>query len=161
MDKLAKVATELQGRDGISLAIEGRFDPVTDTAALRRDRLEARIDARRTPETTLEQILEALYAESFSPERLETERLQFAAAGAVSGASFYEGLQARLIEAETVGPEDLSALATARAQAIADALTAPGRLDPARVKATDPSPVKRKKQGSDLVPSEMTMTAED
>jgi hypothetical protein len=29
------------------------------------------------------------------------------------------------------------------------------------VRITDPSPVKRKKQGSDLVPSEMTMTAGD
>ena len=60
-----------------------------------------------------------------------------------------------------MGPEDLSALATTRAQAIAAALTSPGGLDPARVQVTDPSPVKRKKQGSDLVPSEMAMTAQD
>lgn len=158
-DKLAKVATELAHREGLDLEIEGRFDPVTDTAALRRDRLEAKIDAKRTPDTDLDTILEALYTETFSAEKLETVRLQLATA--TTGASFHETLQRELLEAEAVGPQDLSALATARAQAIAAALTAAGGLDAARVRVTDPSPVKRKKQGSDLVPSEMTMKAED
>jgi hypothetical protein len=160
-DKLGKVAAELAARDGITLQIEGRFDPVTDAAALRHDRLEARIDARRTPETTLEQILEALYAQTFSAEKLSAARLQFSVDEGTSGASFYEALRAQLLEAEPVGLEDLTSLAGARAQSIAGALTAPGGLDPARVRITDPSPVKRKKQGSDLVPSEMTMTAGD
>jgi hypothetical protein len=156
-----KIAAELQGREGISLAVEGRFDPAADTAALRRDRLEAKIDARRTPESTLEQILEALYAETFSPEKLQTERLQLATDGEASASAFYERLGAQLREAETVGPEDLSALARARAEAIAAALTAPGGLDATRVRVTDPAAVKRKKQGSELVPSEMAMTAEE
>ncbi|HEX5043516.1 MAG TPA: DUF748 domain-containing protein [Candidatus Polarisedimenticolaceae bacterium] len=158
-DKLAKVAAELAGRDGIALAIEGRFDPVTDAAALRRDRLESRIDALRTPDSNLDQILEALYAETFSAEKLSAARLQFSV-DAGTGASFYEALQAELLEAEPVGPEDLSSLAVARGQSIAAALTT-GGLDPGRVRVTDPSPVKRKKQGSDLVPSEMTLAAED
>ncbi len=158
-DKLAKVATELANREGLDLEIEGRFDPVTDSAALRRDRLEAKIDAKRTPDTDLDKILEALYAETFSPEKLETVRLQLSAA--TSGASFHETLQRDLLEAEAVGPQDLSALASARAQAIAAALTAAGGLDASRVRVTDPSAVKRKKQGSDLVPSEMTMKTEE
>ena len=41
------------------------------------------------------------------------------------------------------------------------ALTAPGGLEPSRVAETDPAPVQRKKRGSDLVASEMTMTAKD
>jgi hypothetical protein len=160
-EKLRKIAAELVGRDGIALEIEGRFDPVTDASALRRARLEAKIDARRTPEATLDQILEALYAETFTPEKLEAERLQFGLTEAPSPALFYEGLQRELMEAERVEPADLSALAAARAQAIAAALTAPGGLDPGRVAVVDSAPVKRKKQGSDLVASEMTMTAED
>ena len=86
-------------------------------------------------------------------------RLQLSAA--TSGASFHETLQRDLLEAEAVGPQDLSALASARAQAIAAALTAAGGLDASRVRVTDPSAVKRKKQGSDLVPSEMTMKTEE
>ena len=64
------------------------------------------------------------------------------------------------VAAKLAGREG-SKLAGERARAIAAALTAAGGLDPARVRTTDVSPVKRKKQGSDLVPSEMTMTAED
>jgi hypothetical protein len=161
-DKLGRIAAELAGREGLSLEIEGRFDPVADTAALKRERLEARIDARRTPEANLDGILESLYAETFSAEKLAAERLRFEVSGAgAAAASFYEGLQEQLQQAETVGEEDLSSLARARAQAIAAALTGPGGLDATRVEIEDPAPVKRKKQGSDLVPSEMTMAAGD
>ena len=66
-----------------------------------------------------------------------------------------------LLDAEKVGDAELAALAQARGQAIAAALTAPDGLDPSRVQVTDPSPVKRKKEGSDLVQSEMTMDAKD
>ena len=46
-------------------------------------------------------------------------------------------------------------------QAIASALTAPGGLEPSRVAVTDPAPARRKKAGSDMVVSEMTMKAQD
>jgi hypothetical protein len=60
-----------------------------------------------------------------------------------------------------VGEPELKALARARAEAIAAALTAPGGLEPSRVQIVDPATVKRKKQGSEFVPSEMTMNAHD
>jgi len=41
------------------------------------------------------------------------------------------------------------------------ALTAPGGLEASRVKAKDPAAVSRKKRGSDLVASQMTMSAAD
>jgi hypothetical protein len=120
---------------------------------------------------------EALYVESFSPEQLAARRLEFmppppatppagaappaAPAETFDAAAFYERLREELLDAEEVGEADLEALARERAAAIAAALTAPGGLDPSRVAMAEPSPVKRKKQGSNLVASEMTVTAGD
>jgi hypothetical protein len=181
-ESLAKISAELANRAEISIEVGGRYDPQTDADALRRGRLEARIDAERNGTITIEGILEALYAETFSVERLEAERAKFqpqaapADAGAKKGrkkppsppppasfdaAGFYDSLRAQLLAAENVGEAELLALARDRAAAIVAALTAPGGLDPARVKAGEAKPVTRKKQGSDLVASEMTMSAED
>lgn len=186
-DTLAKLATELAHRSEISLEIEGRFDPVTDVDALQHARLEARIDAKRTPEASLDAILESLYIETFSQQKLDATRLEFMPAPeapsptgsthkkrkkeeqtpppsqtreAFDASAFYERLRKELLEAERIDTSDLVALAGARAGAIEAALSA-GGLDPSRVKILDPAQVKRKKQGSDLVASEMTMNAED
>ncbi len=190
-ETLSKLAAELAGRSGISVDVEGRFDPVTDAEALRRARLELRIDAKRQSVESLEEILEALYSETFSPENLEAERSRFMPAAAPAepaeprpaekkkrkkkaaetppphpkdafdAAGFYDALRAQLLAAENVGEAELEDLSRARAGAIVAALTAPGGLDASRVKALDPAPVKRKKQGSDLVASEMSMSARD
>ena len=188
-ETLGKMAGELAHRGEISLKVEGRFDPVADVAALKISRLEAKIDAKRTPDATLDSILEALYAETFTPEKLESVRAEFqpgttappppepaskkkkkknepppsppAPREGFDATGFYDRLRKDLLEAEKVDDSELAALAQARGQAIAAALTAPGGLDPSRVQVTDPSPVKRKKEGSDLVASEMTMDAKD
>ena len=188
-ETLARMGTELAHRGEISLKIEGRFDPVVDADALRKARLEAKIDAKRTPDATLDAILETLYAETFTSEKLEAVRAEFLPGTAApppaeppsakkkkkkaappapaapreefDATAFYDRLRKDLIEAEAIEDSDLAALAQARGHAIAAALTAPGGLDPSRVEVADPSPVKRKKQGSDLVPSEMTMDAKD
>ncbi len=172
-DKLVKLAGELAARSELSLEIEGRFDPVADVEALKRARVEAKIDAKRTPDTNLDAILEALYAETFSKEKLDAKRMELTPPPSppskdqapppapFDAPHFYETLRRDLLAAEVVGDADLAALARSRAEAIAAVLTAPGGLDPSRVKLLDPAPVKRKKQGSDLVASEMTMTAKD
>jgi uncharacterized protein involved in outer membrane biogenesis len=169
-ETLKKLAAELSKRAELSLAIEGRFDPVADAAALRRARLEARIDAKRTPDASLDAILAALYVETFSNEQLEAKRQEFVARppGAPSEAqptfdapAFYESVRTQLQGAVPVSAGDLADLARSRAAAIQAALTAPGGLDPARVTLGDPAPVKRRKGGSDLVASEMTLTAKD
>jgi hypothetical protein len=178
-EKLAKVAAEVASRPELFMEIEGRFDPVTDDAAIRRLRLEQKIDAKRAGEPSLEKILESLYAEAFTPERLEAERARFMPAPATGppvspqpaapaatppsfdAGGFYDAIRAQLLAAEPVGQGDLVDLAAARAAAIVGILTAPGALDASRVKPLDPSPIKRKKQGSELVASEMTLTAKD
>ncbi len=188
-EKLAKLGAELSRKPEISLEIEGRFDPLTDVEAIRRARLEQRIESRREGAPGLEAILESLYSETFSPGRLEAERQKFqpgAAAPAPAAeepkkkrkkkeppppppppkeafdaAGFYDALRSQLLAAEEVTEGALGDLARARAAAIATALAAPGGLDPSRVKTLDPAPVKRKKQGSELVASEMTLSAGD
>jgi hypothetical protein len=184
----AKIAAGLAPKTEITVEVGGRYDPKADADALRRARLEARIDAKRDGAVALESILETLYAEAFSTERLEAERARFqprtetpaapetgkkkkgkkkTAAppppppGVFDAAGFYDTLRAELLAAETVGDADLVTLARDRAAAIVAALTAPGGLDPSRVKAGDVKPVSRKKRGSDLVASEMTMSAGD
>ena len=183
-ETLTKLASELAGRPEISIEVGGRFDPIADVQALRQETLDRRIDARRTDDATLEAILESLYAETFTPERLAERRAGFQPGASTAppppsgkrnrgesppppakdvfdAAGFYDALRADLLEAEPVDEQELRALATARAAAVVAALTAPGGMDASRVSASDPAPVQRKKRGSDLVASEMTMTAKD
>ncbi len=163
-ETLARLAGELSKRPELSIEVSGKFDPVADPAAIRTAALEKRIDAKRESVDSQEAILEALFTESFSKERLDTVRAKFtppAPAGAFDAAGFYDDLRVELLAAEPVGDAQLGELARARAAAIVAALTAEGGVDPAKVKASDPSPVKRKKQGSDLVASEMTLSAGD
>ncbi len=156
-EKLATMGAELSQKAELTLEVEGRFDPVTDVEAIRRARLETRIDAKREGTPDLEAILQALYSETFSPERLEGERQKFPA----DAAGFYDALRSQLLAADDVSQSALDDLARARSAAIVAAITAPGGLDASRVKILDPATVKRKKQGSELVPSEMTLTAGD
>ncbi|MGB7220246.1 MAG: hypothetical protein WBD07_15715, partial [Vicinamibacterales bacterium] len=75
-------------------------------------------------------------------------------------AGFYESLRARLLDAQSVSPADLTALATARSTSIRAALTSSVVVDAARVTSAEPAPAKRKKAGSTRVAAEMTMSAE-
>jgi len=158
-DKLLKVGAELAGRAELTLGIEGRFDPVKDVEALREAHLQSRIDARRDGSAELPAILEALYVESFSKERLEEERQKHP--GEADAGALFDALRAQLLAADDVPERTLEELARARAAAIAAAVTAPGGLDPSRVKVDDPSTVKRAKRGSELVASELTLSAGD
>jgi len=79
--------------------------------------------------------------------------------GSLDSPAFYTEVRNRLLGLQTVTPEELKQLAKDRANAIAAALTASGTVDSTRVTVTDPAPVKKKKQGSSRVPSEMAMDA--
>jgi hypothetical protein len=188
-DKLAKLSEQLAARPELTLAVEGRFDPKADAEVMKRARLEALIESRRTAATaavtagggsTLETILESLFVERFSAEALQAERARFGGAApaappaeapaapaapapqapsAFDGAAFYESLRARLIEAQPITPADLATLATARAASIRTALTSAGGLDAARITLAEPATVKRAKAGSSRISSELTMSA--
>jgi hypothetical protein len=74
------------------------------------------------------------------------------------GAGYYKEVREELIKSQTASPEELAALASARAQAIVSALTAAGAVDPSRVTAAPPEEVKKSKKGIEpLIPSELVM----
>jgi hypothetical protein len=96
-EMLARLSDQLVERRELSLAIEGRFDPKTDTPALKRAKLEELIDTRRSSiappaaadaaapgRSALETILETLFSEQFSAEALQAERARFSAPPAAS-----------------------------------------------------------------------------
>jgi len=173
-DMLARAANEIGPKQDLTVAVEGRFDPVADQAALKQTKLEKLIDSRREAAATatansgasvLETILEQLFIEQFSADALAAEKQRFPAltaqaAGTPDAAAFYESLRARLLEAQTVSDTELSDLASARATAIASTLTKTGAIEAGRVTINQPRPVNRKKSGSTRIASEMAMSAE-
>jgi hypothetical protein len=132
-----KLGVELVSKPDLMLEVEGRYDPVADVAAIRRARLEARIDARREAAPSVESIVEGLYVESFSVERLDAERQTFMPAAEAAtpppaappkkgkkseapppppmegfdAAGFYDALRAQLLAAEEVPESTLAELA--------------------------------------------------
>ena len=64
----------------------------------------------------------------------------------------------RLLEAENITPEDLAALAQARAQAVYDAFMANGVLDAARVKLGEIAEVES--EDGEWIPMELGVAAE-
>ena len=169
-EKLRKIAGELAVRPELTLEIEGRFDPELDAEEMRKARLESLIEARRNASKTgateppaLETILETLYSEAFSPERLAQERAKFTttpeskAASSFNGDAFYDEIRKQLVAAQTISSDDLRALGRARAAAITSALTASGTLQTTRLATLDPTEAKRK-PGSQEVRSEMKLS---
>jgi len=189
-EKLGKLAEGLKSRPGLVLQVGGRFDPVSDVAALRHDKLDALIASRRemmgSPatgqgEAVLDQVLDALYAEAFSTEAREAIRRKHTTAPSPAAAEplkgdrkrgdpvpvppqpvfdgprYYEEIREALLEVQTAGPEDLSALARARSDAIVAALTGEGGIDAARIMPIDIEPVKVGKAGQELVPCQLAM----
>lgn len=166
--KLDTLAAELGRRPELTLTIEGRYDTIADAEAIQETRLQALIAARReggakaveradTSATALAKILEALYAEQFTPAALDSLR---AANNADSLRSrMYAEMRTRLLAAQVVEPGQLETLGRDRGAAIAAALLAGGRLDSTRVAVTDPVPAKRKKANSLRVASELGMDA--
>ncbi len=170
-EKLGKLVEAMKSRPGLALQVGGRFDPVSDAAALRQDKLDALIAARRETMgsgsgdegAAIDRILEALYKEAFPPEAVEALRKKHTTAPAApkqqpvfDAAGFFDEIRQALFQAQTVGPDVLSALARARSDAITAALSGEGGIDAARVTATDVQPIK-KKEGQELVPCQLAM----
>ena len=189
-ETLRKIAEELVKRPELELEIAGGFDSDLDVPAMKQTKFEALVAARRDVPVTekseppsLDAILEAQYAETFTPERLEQERAKFTTQPSTppppkpsrrfwqrkppppppqppagfDASGFYDALRAQLVAAQTVSPDELRALAKARADAIAAALES-GGLPASRVKILDPVEVKTK-AGSQRVALEMKLEA--
>lgn len=189
-EKLAKVAGELAVRPELTLGVQGTFDPALDSAAIRKAKIDSAIASRReSPQAasaeppSLESILEALYSQTFSAEKLSQERTKFTqqppqpapeqksgrrtksapppapvAAGAFDAKGFYDELRAQLVSAQTVSAEELNTLARSRAAAVLAVLRSKG-LAETRLKALPPAETKSK-PGTLRVGSELKLSAQ-
>jgi len=176
-EKLDSLTAELVRKPELTLTVEGRYDSIADAAALRETRLQGLITAKRdslgrkaqadTSTTMMATILEQLYTSRYPAPALDSLKLRFTVAdSATPGAkprvdltNLYDEMRTQLAAAQELAPGALEALGRDRGLAIQKVMTAGGTLDTTRVVVLDPAPVKRKKQGSSLVPSELGMDA--
>jgi hypothetical protein len=181
-EKMDSLAAELARKPDLLLKIEGRFDSVSDGEALREAKVQALVAARRdslfkgstakdTTSSVLGRTLESLYAEQFSAPALDSLRdslsLAFKAeppAGrkprhGYESPAYYSLLRTRMVDRQAASPGELEQLARDRAGALASALAAAGFTDSSRVELLEPAAVKRKKQGSPRIASELAMDA--
>ena len=184
--KLDSLAAELGRKAELLLSVAGRYDSVSDAAALREAKLVARTSQRRdslfkgkqgtdTTSTALGRALESLYAETFGAATLDSVRdsVRVAASGpaardpkrAAKARGGYESptyfalLRERLIARMPVTAEELTRLGQERGESIRAVLVAAGVSDSSRVRVEAPSPVTRKKEGSPRVSSELAIDA--
>jgi hypothetical protein len=176
--KLDSLIAEMGRKPELTLAVEGRYDSISDVKAIRSIKLEKRIQAERdsmgkkaqsdTSTSRLARILEKLYVADHGEGAFDSLRDAFKEAAKADSTKkgrkydagpFYAEVRDQLEAAEPVEPGELERLGKDRAQAILTALTSSGTLESSRVVATEPMPVKKKKAGSSRIPSEMTMDA--
>lgn len=181
-EKMDSLAAELGRKPELLLRIEGRYDSISDAAALREAKLQALLTQRRdsmfkgkklddTSSTALGRTLESLYAELFSRPTLDSLRdsLKVAiAADTVKGRkpkggyetpTYFALLRERMLAHQAVAPDELVQLARDRSASIRAALATAGLTDSSRMEVVEPSPVKKKKEGSPRISSELAMDA--
>ncbi|HSE46742.1 MAG TPA: DUF748 domain-containing protein, partial [Gemmatimonadales bacterium] len=183
-----ELTISIEGRyDSISDVAELKETKLKAIIAGRRDSSGSKAKLDDTSSTALSETLEALYVSQFSKSGYDSLKASFIVPkdqaptpsapsgdeskdlkpapklngkpGSLDAPAFYQEVRARLLALQPVTPDELKQLAQQRASAVAAALTASGTVDSSRVKVTDPAPVKRKKQGSSRVASEMAMDA--
>jgi hypothetical protein len=181
-EKMDSLAAELGRKPDLVLKIEGRYDSISDAAALREAKLEALLTQRRdsmfsgkkqgdTSSTALGRTLESLYADIFSQPALDSLRDSLKAVvasdtvkrrkprGGYETPAYFTQLRERMLLRQEVPPDELVQLARARATSIVAALASAGLADSSRMEVLEPSPVKKKKEGSPRISSELEMDA--
>ena len=181
-EKMDSLAAELGRKPDLVLKIEGRYDSISDAAALREAKLEALLTQRRdsmfagkkqgdTSSTALGRTLESLYADIFSQPALDSLRDSLKAVvasdtvkrrkprGGYETPAYFTQLRERMLLRQEVPPDELVQLARARATSIVAALASAGLADSSRMEVLEPSPVKKKKEGSPRISSELAMDA--
>ena len=152
LEKVTQLQQALAQRPELGLEISGVYDPAVDKPALQFARLRATVFERLGRDPTQEgdsdsmldedvlAVFEALFAERFPGGSLSEIQVASSSpppanpegAPQLDQTAYIGALRDRLLESEPVGTVELEALATQRAQAVADAFLA-GGLDPVRV----------------------------
>jgi len=161
LEKVAQLERALQQRQELAIEISGISDRVIDTPALQVDRLEAVVNERKNPGQTNEnaepllmdeettEVLQALFTERFPAtplENIETANT-IPAADNPKGKPQFDSLAYatdlwnQLVASEEINDQDLTSLASARAETIKAAFLASGQFQESRVEITDPEVV--------------------
>lgn len=154
-EKLLRVAEALARRPELVVEVPAAFDPQADAAVLRTAKAQALIDqdlaASGAPESgrglekRTRRAIESLYETTFPDRDLGELQAGFQAPPAddpqgrprLDELAYLDRLRADLAAAQVVTGEELAALGTARAEAIATALTTVGQVPIGRVKSGD------------------------
>ena len=159
LEKVVKLGEALQQRPQLAIALAGVHDAAVDAPVLRYFRLRDTVFERleRAPadgdddagEMLAEEVrgvLEDLFRERFPGEDLDTLRAAHTAPppGDPEGKprldelAYAANLRDRLLESEVIGPDDLRALAEARAEAVRAAFLAAGAIGEERLQLVEP-----------------------
>ena len=149
VEKLSLLAEALAQRPNLGLIVPGVVAEEADSAAIKAERVDARINAgidALGAEVALlarrRQVLESLYAQANPGQPLDPLRAEFMQPQnptneqsplLLDETAYLAALAEQLVEAEPVSEADLQALAGARARAIREALTGDGAVAPDRV----------------------------
>ncbi len=158
MEKVVQLQQALQQRPELSVEIPPVFDPRIDIPALRFEQLKGAVIERlgsgdgdpegefRMLNDRVRGILEDLLVERHPEVTLESVKQAYLAppAGDPDGKpvldelAYAAELRDRLLASETIGQDELAALASARADSVRQAFLASGEFDTARVVLAEP-----------------------
>ncbi len=147
--KLDALAKALADRPGLKLEARGCFSGDADLEGLRRDRVARKVKAQKRAELakkgaapgSVDEVVveEPEYAEylkrAYKKEKFPKPRTALGFAKDLTPPE----MEKLMLAHEAVGDADLRTLALARANAVKDYLTGPGRVDPARVFVLEPA----------------------
>jgi hypothetical protein len=151
-EKLARVVEALGKRPNLSVEVPAVVDPRADAAVLRRARVDSLVAQALSPggktpsgrdlEKRTRRVVEELYVRQLPDAPLEAQRARFVAvppddpkaSPRLDEVAYVDDLRAQLAAAQEIADADLTALAQARAEAVAAVLRESGALDAARVK---------------------------
>ena len=139
-EKLATLVAGADQRPELVLLVEGSWDPEGDALALKALAYESAVADRMGEDggqPTLE-MLEKLYRDVASGEALRELRAQYEVEGTIDETAFYRALRSAVIDAQTVDPAAVEALAGARAEAICGFIVEAEGGDSSRVRIIDP-----------------------
>jgi len=159
LEKVAQLQEALRQRPELAIEVSGPFDPAIDVPALQYQQLRSVVTERlgedyanpdeefRMLNEEIRIVFEALFVERFPDTPLDSVKADHLVPPAdkpqgepvLDQTAYAADLRDRLLASETVGQQDLEALANARAEAIRAAFIADGEFDAARIVIAAPS----------------------
>lgn len=138
--KLTTLVAGAEQRPGLVLLLEGSWDPDADRSALKELAFSTELERRQgeAGDRPSIEVLEAFFRDLASVDALAELRARHETDRALDETAYDRDLRAAVVEAQTVDPASVEALAGARADAIFAFITEAQGGDSPRVRITDP-----------------------